>query len=111
MLLLLLESAGHEVSAAYNAQDALAMAQRTSPEILFIDIGLPEMDGYELARRLRAIPETAGSMLVAVTRYGQPQDQDRSIESGFDHHLVKPVKMEDVLELIAHAEHQGRPSA
>jgi signal transduction histidine kinase/ActR/RegA family two-component response regulator len=111
MLLLLLESAGHEVSAAYNAQDALAMAQRTSPEILFIDIGLPEMDGYELARRLRAIPETAGSMLVAVTGYGQPQDQDRSIESGFDHHLVKPVKMEDVLELITHAEHQGRPSA
>lgn len=74
MLQLLLEAAGHEVFVAYCADDALTTALRTSPDFLFLDIGLPDMDGYDLAQRLRSLPETARSSLVAVTGYGQPHD-------------------------------------
>lgn len=99
MLLLLLEAAGHDVDISYCAHDALAIARRHAPAILFVDIGLPDMDGYELARRLRAAPETASSLLIAVTGYGQPQDRERALQAGFDHHLVKPVKLHEVLQL------------
>lgn len=100
-LQLLLEAAGHEAFVAYHARDALATAGRTSPDVLFLDIGLPDMDGYELARRLRALPETARSTLVAVTGYGQLQDKERAKDAGFDHHLVKPAKVVDVLSLLS----------
>lgn len=100
MLQFLLEAKGHEVIATFSAKDALAIARRMSPAILFLDIGLPDTDGYELARRLRALPETAHSILVAVTGYGQPQDKERTAAAGFDHHLVKPVKLGDVLNLL-----------
>lgn len=68
--------------------------------MLFLDIGLPGMDGYELAKHLREMPETAHSVLVAVTGYGQPEDKERALQAGFDHHLVKPVKLAAVLALI-----------
>jgi CheY-like chemotaxis protein len=105
MLSLLLEAEGHEVALSYNARDALIVAQQTAPAILFLDIGLPDMDGYELARRLRSIPETAKSQLIAVTGYGQPQDKERAIQAGFDHHLVKPAKPGDVIGLINNIRH------
>jgi PAS domain S-box-containing protein len=101
MLVLMLEAAGHEAAIAFSADDALDIARRRSPEVFFLDIGLPDMDGYELARRLRAIPESAGAMLIAVTGYGQPQDKTYAMEAGFDHHLVKPVKGSDVLTLLS----------
>ena len=101
MLQLLLEAAGHEVFIAYCADDALTTALRASPDILFLDIGLPDMDGYDLAQRLRTLPETARSSLVAVTGYGQPQDIKRALDAGFDHHLVKPAKIADVLGLLS----------
>ena len=100
-LKLLLEAAGHEAFVAYRALDALVTARRTSPDVLFLDIGLPDMDGYELARRLRGLPETARSTLVALTGYGQLQDKERAKDAGFDHHLVKPAKVVDVLSLLA----------
>jgi signal transduction histidine kinase/ActR/RegA family two-component response regulator len=105
MLRLLLEAAGHEAFIAYNGHDALAVAQGTMLAVLFLDIGLPDMDGYELARRLRALPETSRSVLVAVTGYGQPQDIAHAREAGFDHHLVKPVKHGEVLRLLSKVEH------
>lgn len=101
MLQLLLEAEGHEVFVAYCADDALTTARRTSPDILFLDIGLPDMDGYELAHHLRTLPETARSSLVALTGYGQPQDKERALDAGFDHHLVKPAKVADVLGLLS----------
>jgi PAS domain S-box-containing protein len=101
MLSLLLQTLGHEISVSYNSLDALALAKRTSPTVLFIDIGLPDIDGYKLARQLRAMPETAHSLLVALTGYGQPQDKERAIQAGFDHHLVKPVNLSQVIELLA----------
>jgi CheY-like chemotaxis protein len=105
MLRLLLEAAGHEAFIAYNGHDALAVAQGTMLAVLFLDIGLPDMDGYELARRLRALPETSRSLLVAVTGYGQPQDMEHAREAGFDRHLVKPVKHGEILSLLSDVEH------
>lgn len=101
MLSLALQELGHDVAVAYDSLDALAVAVRTSPAVLFVDIGLPRMNGYQLARRLRAAPETAGSLLVAVTGYGQPGDKERAAHAGFDHHLVKPVNFKQVVQLLA----------
>jgi len=85
--------AGHEVVVEHDPYAALERAPRFAPEVCLLDIGLPGMDGHELARRLRALPQTAGALLVAVTGYGQAQDRDASEDAGFDHHLVKPVDM------------------
>jgi PAS domain S-box-containing protein len=101
MLSLSLQALGHLVSVAYNSADALLVAERISPTVLFLDIGLPGMNGYQLARRLRAAPETASSLLVAVTGYGQPGDKERALHAGFDHHLVKPVNFTEVVKLLA----------
>lgn len=100
MLSLLLESLGHEVEIAYRPHDALSAAQRSAPSALFLDIGLPDMDGYELARRIRALPETSKSLIVAVTGYGQPKDRERAMRAGFDYHLVKPAALNDVLDVL-----------
>ena len=100
MLKLMLEAVGHEAFTAHYARDALEAAQRLLPEILILDIGLPDMDGYELSRRLRELPQTAHALLIAVTGYGQPQDKELARQAGFDHHLVKPIRSSDVLDLI-----------
>lgn len=100
-LQLILEATGHEASIAHNARDALTAASNISPTVLFLDIGLPDMDGYELARRLRAHPVTADSILVALTGYGQDEDRKRASEVGFDHFLVKPVDLAEVLNVLS----------
>lgn len=71
------------------------------PTVFLLDIGLPQMDGYELARRLRAQPETAHALLIAVTGYGQERDREQTAAAGFDHHLVKPVDLETLHALLA----------
>jgi len=88
----LLRSSGHEVSVAYDAHEALQQAAQQAPQALVLDIGLPDVDGYELARRLRRMPQTAQAVLIALTGYGQEQDRERSRAAGFDHHLVKPAE-------------------
>ena len=100
-LAMLLELQGYAVSVEYRAEDALARAAAEAPRICLLDIGLPDMDGYELARRLRLAPETAGAVLIALTGYGQAQDRERSERAGFDHHLVKPVEIERLSALLA----------
>jgi PAS domain S-box-containing protein len=102
-LALMLRADGHEVRAGFSAEDALALARDWRPEVLLLDIGLPVMDGYEVARRLRADAPTAGLRLVALTGYGQPQDIQRSAAAGFDAHLVKPVSLQALAEAIAPA--------
>lgn len=99
----LLRSGGHRVSVAYDAHQALALAERDAPQVLVLDIGLPEMDGYELARRLRLLPQTAHAMLIALTGYGQADDRERSRRAGFDHHLVKPADPAVLNALLAEA--------
>jgi len=103
MLSMYLSALGHEVTVEYSAMRALERARTEAPEVLLLDIGLPEMDGYELARQLRLRPESVTSTLIAITGYGQEQDRRKSLTAGFDHHLVKPVdikKLTDILHCI-----------
>jgi CheY-like chemotaxis protein len=95
---------GHAVSVEYDGQGALERARRERPEVLLLDIGLPDMDGYELARRLRAQPENARALLVALTGYGQHQDREQAEQAGFDHHLVKPADLDQVNGVLAQAQ-------
>ena len=90
-LSMLLESGGHRVAVEHDALRALECARGFRPHACLLDIGLPGIDGLELARRLRALPETRDAMLVAVTGYGQARDRDQILGAGFDHHLVKPI--------------------
>lgn len=100
MLSMLLETTGHTVLVAHDGKAALRIAQESNPAMCFLDIGLPDMDGYELATRLRHTCGNAATILVAVTGYGQPEDRAKALEAGFDHHLVKPVKLSTVLDLV-----------
>jgi CheY-like chemotaxis protein len=95
-LRLLLELSGHEVHLAANGRTGVALALRTRPEVALIDLGLPDLDGWELARRVRAAPEGTGIRLVALTGYGQPHDRRRAGEAGFDAYLVKPIDRESL---------------
>ncbi|HEU5310107.1 MAG TPA: ATP-binding protein, partial [Candidatus Eisenbacteria bacterium] len=91
MLRAMLELDGHEVHAAGNGKEGIDAALRVRPEVVLIDVGLPELDGYEVARALRANPDAQGLYLVALTGYGQPEDRERAKEAGFDEHVVKPI--------------------
>jgi CheY-like chemotaxis protein len=97
-LALLLELHGHEVRTAFAGPAALETASAFCPDVVLLDIGLPGMDGYEVARRLRA--EHGGCRLIALTGYGRDDDRRRSREAGFDHHLVKPVDLEELTRLL-----------
>ena len=101
MLGLLLESAGYAAHVVYDAHAALAYAPAHAPDVYLLDIGLPDISGNELARRLRATPSGARATLVAVTGYGQESDRRQTAEAGFDFHLVKPVDMDVLLALLA----------
>jgi signal transduction histidine kinase/ActR/RegA family two-component response regulator len=102
-LSMVLEAAGHRTQVEHDAHAALERARRTAPQVCLLDIGLPEMDGKELARRLRADPATAGAVLVAITGYGQESDRQQIMAAGFDHHLVKPVDMLQLEAILAAA--------
>jgi CheY-like chemotaxis protein len=91
---------GHEVDVARDGKSALAAAARSAPEVALVDIGLPDMDGYEVARRLRASANPR-ILLIALTGYGQSEDQRRALEAGFDVHLTKPVEAERLEAAIA----------
>ena len=94
----LLELCGYSVTVAYNSREGLEAAQKTRPDIVLCDIGLPDRDGYELATALKTNPVTARARLIAVTAYGSEQDKQRSREAGFQLHLVKPLKPEHLLQ-------------
>jgi len=99
MLAVALTMHGFEVRTAPEGLSALQIAATFQPELAVLDIGLPVMDGYELADRLRRIPGLERLPLIAVTGYGQVSDRDRSAAAGFDHHLVKPVEVETLTRL------------
>jgi len=101
MLKLLLESMGHDVMVEHGSLRALEQARLYKPQVCLVDIGLPEIDGNEVARRLRAQPENAGAMLIAVTGYGQESDRASTLAAGFGHHLVKPVDTERLGAILA----------
>lgn len=101
MLATFLTTAGHRVVTASDGPQALEVLRTFAPEVAVLDIGLPVMDGYELARRLREMLGARSPLLVAVTGYGQVEDAERSREAGFSYHLVKPVDGDDLLTLLA----------
>ena len=101
---MLFELWGHEVICVYDGHTALETAAKFRPDAVFLDIGLPGMDGYEIAERLREIPQATRTVLVAITGYGQDEDRRRSREAGIDHHLVKPVAPDTLLKLLGSLE-------
>ncbi|GAA3952962.1 hypothetical protein GCM10022278_09860 [Allohahella marinimesophila] len=100
MLSLLLKTIGHEVTMQYTSKAALEAAKEQFPDVAILDIGLPDMDGNALARRLRAQPETRHLILIALTGYGQAEDRKKAIEAGFDHYLTKPVDFDELRGLL-----------
>jgi PAS domain S-box-containing protein len=100
-LALLLRLGHHDVRVAYSGRGALAVGQEFHPDVALLDIGMPELDGYGVARALRQQPWGAGVRLVAVTGWGQEEDKQRATEAGFDHHLTKPVDPEALERLLS----------
>jgi signal transduction histidine kinase/ActR/RegA family two-component response regulator len=100
MLATLLEAAGHDVIVANDGQEAFDRSKAAAPGVFVLDIGLPDIDGNELARTLRAQPETSHALLIALTGYGQAQDLEQTRAAGFDYHLVKPVDAERLSRLL-----------
>jgi CheY-like chemotaxis protein len=96
----LLQICGYSVTVAYSGREGLEAAEKTRPDIVLCDIGLPDSDGFALAAALRSNPATARARLIAVTAYGSEQDKKRSREAGFQLHLVKPVKPESLLQQL-----------
>lgn len=97
---MLLELWGHDVAYAYDGPSALQTAEQWHPQAVFLDIGLPGMDGYEVAEKLRELPNAKDAVLIAITGYGQEDDRLRSQRAGIDHHLVKPVAPDALRDLI-----------
>ena len=96
----LMEMSGHEVHTAADGESALAVAERCHPEVVLLDLGLPKVDGYEVARRLREESWGKRAVLVALTGWGQDEDRRRTRECGFDSHMVKPLDLEALLRLL-----------
>ena len=99
-LSMLLELMGNEISVAYDGEQAVAMAKEIKPDVVLLDVGLPKLNGYDVARMIRQESWGSKPMLVAITGWGQTEDKELSREAGFDHHLVKPVDHDYLLTLI-----------
>ena len=102
---------GHEVQAAADGAAGVEMAERMQPDVVLVDIGMPGMDGYEVARRLRAKEASLGVAwrLIALTGYGQPEDIKRAKEAGFDEHVVKPVLPQELQAALMHPQSKASP--
>ena len=102
---MLLRLQGHEVRVAHSGPAALEMTKDYAPDVVFLDIGMPGMDGYEVARRLRQQPGLEKVVLAALTGWGQQEDRRRTADAGFDHHLVKPPEPKAVEGVLAQLKH------
>jgi PAS domain S-box-containing protein len=99
-LSLLLRTLGHEVRTAYRGEEAIEIAERFRPHVMFLDIGMPGMNGYEACRRIREKPWGREIFIVALTGWGQPEDRRRTQETGFDEHLIKPADLNAIMALL-----------
>jgi CheY-like chemotaxis protein len=106
---LYLQLEGHEVKSVGDGPQALACVPVFAPHVVVLDIGLPQISGYEVARRLREMPAGRDALLVALTGYGQKEDQARARDAGFDHHFVKPTDPQALVRLIAQWQQRGGP--
>ncbi|HVQ35392.1 MAG TPA: response regulator, partial [Candidatus Bathyarchaeia archaeon] len=92
---------GYETRRAHDGMQALKACDEFHPEVALLDIGMPKVSGYDVARYLRSRPWGSGVLLVAITGWGQAEDRERAVEAGFDHHLVKPVDPDALASLLA----------
>jgi CheY-like chemotaxis protein len=99
-LLSILESLGQQVTVVHDGFAALEAAGRLMPDHIFLDIGMPGMNGYDVAERLRRQPATCDAVIVAITGWGQEKDRARARQAGFDQHLVKPVNVDDLVNIL-----------
>ena len=97
---MMLELFGCTTQLAHTAASALELAPEFSPDVALLDIGLPDFNGYELARRLRMLQACAGTTLIAATGWGQEKDRQLALDAGFDHHLTKPIDIERLRLLL-----------
>jgi CheY-like chemotaxis protein len=116
MLFELLQMSGFHCQTAANGSEALELMRQQRPDIAILDVGLPGMDGFELARHIRQDPHLGEICLVALTGYGQPADRANSRQAGFDAHLTKPVQPDELVAMLYRMREQppagrGRPSA
>ena len=93
---MLLRLMGHEIATAFNGVEGIEVARTFRPDVILLDIGLPKLDGYEVAQRIREQPWGKSTLLIAVTGYGQEEDRRRSLEAGFDYHMIKPVNLAEL---------------
>ena len=100
LLTLLLKKKGYEVRTVHDGRSGLAEAGAFQPDAIISDIGLPDLNGYEFARQLRLIDAFKDTPLIAISGYGQPSDVEKAIDSGFDHHLLKPYGIEELVALL-----------
>jgi PAS domain S-box-containing protein len=107
----LIELSGYSVRTAFDGEDAIRSLQEFRPATVVLDLGMPNQDGYQVARWIRRQPWGAGAVLVALTGWGQEADRRRTREAGFDHHLVKPVDAEEILQILREGAAHGRPPA
>jgi CheY-like chemotaxis protein len=100
-LMMLLEMFGHDATMFFDGVNAIEAVGKATFDLALVDIGLPGIDGYEVARRIRMLPSAKPMRLVALTGYGQDSDKQRALAAGFDEHLTKPVKIEQLQALLA----------
>jgi CheY-like chemotaxis protein len=106
---MLVEQLGGSARTAHDAASGLATVQEFRPDIVFLDIGMPGMDGYEACRRLRQQPSAQHMVVVAVTGWGRPQDKQRALDAGFDAHLTKPVDPSALASVLGSRGPSGPP--
>jgi CheY-like chemotaxis protein len=102
VLSMCLSAGGHETAVAYDGREAIDLAESFEPEIIFLDLGMPQMSGYEVATELRRRPKLAGVYIAALTGWNDPKTGEKVLEAGFDKHMTKPAMMDELLELVDH---------
>jgi CheY-like chemotaxis protein len=110
-LMTLLEMEGFVVKVASEGMAALKIAEDFRPDVVLLDIGLPGMNGFEVAHRLRTQPESRDALLIALTGYGEAESRTRSAQAGFDFHMVKPADVNLLLSMLANPQQARRPKA
>jgi signal transduction histidine kinase/DNA-binding response OmpR family regulator len=99
----------HDVRTTHDGRSAIELATEFRPQVVVLDLGLPQLDGYEVSRRLRKLPDTRDSLIIAVSGYGQDEDRRRSSQAGFDHHFIKPVDFQTLMGVLREAENNRSP--
>jgi CheY-like chemotaxis protein len=109
-LAILLRAYDHEVRTVHDGLQAIEVSERFQPDVILLDLGLPDLDGYDVCRRIRQRPRGRNMIIIALSGWGQQKDKDRSAASGFDLHLVKPVEAQTLIEMLSSAPPGQTPS-